>query len=69
MKVQTATKQTVSEIADALQEPPARVDYIIRKLRIKPDERIGIIRRFSAEKIEIIKSGLYGMQIRGATNV
>ena len=61
--------KTVSEIADDLQEPPARVDYIIRKLRIKPDERIGIIRRFSQEKINVIKSGLYGLQIRGAVNV
>lgn len=56
---------TVSEIADMLQEPPARVDYVIRKLRIKPDERIGIIRRFSEKKVNVIKSGLYGIQIRG----
>lgn len=56
---------TTGQIADQLQEPPARVDYVIRKLRIKPDERVGIIRRFSLSKIAVIKSGLYGMQIRG----
>ena len=56
---------TVSNIADTLNEPPARVDYIIRKLRLKPDDRIGIIRRFSVDKLSIIKSGLYRIQIRG----
>lgn len=62
---ETQALRTVSEIADALHEPPARVDYVIRKLRLKPDERIGIIRRFSSLKIDAIKHGLYGIQIRG----
>ncbi len=55
---------TASQIADQLGEPPQRVDYIIRKYRIKPVARIGIIRLFSHEQIEAIKQGLYGIQIR-----
>ena len=59
-----ADAKTVSQIADQLGEPPQRVDYIIRKYRIKPVARIGIIRLFSHEQIEAIKQGLYGIQIR-----
>ncbi len=59
-----ADAKTVSQIADQLGEPPQRVDYIIRKYRIKPVTRIGIIRLFSHEQIEAIKQGLYGIQIR-----
>lgn len=57
--------KTVTEIADDLQEPPARVDYITRKLRIKPTDRIGIVRLFGPEQIALIRQGLYGLQIRG----
>jgi len=56
---------TTGQISDLLQEPPQRIGYIIGKLRIKPIERVGIIRLFSGEQIEIIKRGLYGLQIRG----
>ncbi len=55
---------TVSKIADHLGEPPQRVDYIIRKHRLKPVERIGLIRLFGTEQVEAIKEGLYGIQIR-----
>lgn len=55
---------TVGHIADILQEPPARVGYIIGKYRLKPVERVGIIRLFSEEQIEIIHQGLYRIQIR-----
>jgi hypothetical protein len=56
---------TASQIADRLSEPPQRITYIIRKHRIKPIARVGIIRLFSHEQTEAIKQGLYGIQIRG----
>jgi len=55
---------TASQIADRLGEPPQRVTYIIRKYRIKPIQRIGIIRLFDEQQVEAIKQGLYGIQIR-----
>jgi len=55
---------TASQIAEQLGEPPQRVAYIIRKHRLKPISRIGIIRLFSEEQLEAIKEGLYGIQIR-----
>ena len=55
---------TVTKIAEMLGEPPQRVDYIIRKHRLKPVERIGLIRLFGTEQVEAIKEGLYGIQIR-----
>ena len=59
-----ADAKTVSQIADKLGEPPQRVDYIIRKHRLKPQQRIGIIRLFGTEQVEAIKEGLYNIQIR-----
>lgn len=55
---------TVGQIADQLQEPPARIAYIIAKYRLKAAERVGIIRLFSEEQVEAIREGLYNMQIR-----
>lgn len=55
---------TVGQIADVLKEPPARIAYIISKYRLKPIQRIGIIRLFDEEQIKAIKQGLYGIQIR-----
>ncbi len=57
---------TASQIADQLGEPPQRVTYIIRKYRLKPASRVGIIRLFSEEQIKAIKQGLYGIQIRSS---
>ncbi len=57
---------TASQIADQLGEPPQRVTYIIRKYRLKPVQRIGIIRLFDEEQIKAIKQGLYGIQIRSS---
>lgn len=59
-----ADAKTVSQIADQLGEPPQRVDYIIRKHRLKPQQRVGIIRLFGTEQIQAIKEGLYNIQIR-----
>ncbi len=55
---------TASQIADQLGEPPQRITYIIRKYRLKPVSRIGIIRLFAEEQVKAIKQGLYGIQIR-----
>ena len=55
---------TIGQIADQLEEPPARVAYIISKHRLKPVERVGIIRLFSGQQVEAIKRGLYNIQIR-----
>ncbi len=57
---------TASQIADQLGEPPQRVTYIIHKYRIKPVQRIGIIRLFDEEQIQLIKQGLYNIQIRSS---
>lgn len=57
--------KTIGQIADELREPPARVSYIISKNRMKPAQRVGIIRLFDGGQIEVIKRGLYGIQIRG----
>lgn len=57
---------TASQIADQLGEPPQRVTYIIRKYRLKPVQRIGIIRLFDEEQIKAIKQGLYEIQIRSS---
>ena len=57
---------TVGQIADVLNEPPARIAYIISKYRLKPVQRIGIIRLFDEEQIKAIKQGLYEIQIRNS---
>ncbi len=56
---------TVTQIADKLGEPPQRVSYIIRKYRLKPVQRVGIIRLFDENQVSAIRNGLYGIQIRG----
>lgn len=56
---------TVGDIADLLGEPPARVGYIISKHRIKPAERVGIIRIFNAQQVELVRQYLYDIQVRG----
>ena len=57
---------TASQIADQLDEPPQRITYIIRKYRLKPVQRIGIIRLFDEQQVKAIKQGLYGIQIRSS---
>lgn len=55
---------TIGQIADRLAEPPTRVAYIISKYRLKPAQRVGIIRLFSDQQVEAIKQGLFNIQIR-----
>jgi len=56
---------TIGQLADMLEEPPHRVDYIIRKLRLKPFDRVGTLRLFTKQQIDIVKNGLYNIQVRG----
>ena len=65
MKMTEQKLSTVGQIADVLEEPPARIAYIISKYRLKPVQRIGIIRLFDEEQIKVVKHGLYNIQIRG----
>ena len=55
---------TIGQIADCLEEPPARVSYVVAKYRLKPVQRVGIIRLFSQDQVEAIRQGLYNIQIR-----
>ncbi len=55
---------TIGQSADRLEEPPARVAYIISKHRLKPVDRVGIIRLSSDQQVELIKQGLYNIKIR-----
>ena len=62
--MELANLLTASQIADQLAEPPQRVAYIIRKHRLKPVQRVGIIRLFSQHQVEAIRQGLFGIQVR-----
>jgi len=55
---------TVTQIADRLKERSHRVTYMITKCKLKPVERVGIIRLFSEAQIQLIKDGLYGLRIQ-----
>ena len=55
---------TASQIADQFGEAPQRVTYIIHKYRLKPVERVVIIRLFSQEQAKAIKQALYNIQVR-----
>ena len=57
--------KTIVEIADALDEPTQRVEYIVRKHRVRAVRRVGGIRLFGPEGVELIKHGLYDIQLRG----
>jgi len=46
---------SIGQIADLLEEPPARVAYMIRKHRIKASYRVGIIRLFSSEQVDSLR--------------
>ena len=55
---------TVGDISRKLEEPPARVAYVIAKYRIREVQRCGILRLFSEQQVEVIKQGLFGLQVR-----
>lgn len=55
---------TLGQIGEKLQEPTTRISYIISKLRLKPIRRVGIYRLFGEEQVEVIKEGLYNIQVR-----
>lgn len=56
---------TTGQIADRLGEPISRVQYIIAKHRLKPAVRVGIFRLFNSSQVDVIRQGLYGIQVRG----
>ena len=62
--VQDMELLTVGQISNRLQEPTARVRYIIDKYRLEPVRRVGIIRMFTEEQLKAIKDGLYNIQVR-----
>jgi len=57
---------TAGQIAEKLGEPPQRVAYIIRKHRLKPVARVGIIRLFGEEQVDVIRRALSGIQMRSS---
>jgi len=57
---------TVGGIADLLEEPPARVAYIISKYRLKAIKRVGIIRLFDQSQVQLISQCLSNIQVREA---
>ena len=57
---------TAGQIADILAEPPQRVSYVIRKYRLKPVSRVGIIRLFGQHQVEAIRQGLFGLQTKSS---
>lgn len=56
---ENTTQYTVSQIAEILQEPPQRIAYVVKKLRLKPVQRIGLIRLFTEADIKAVKKGCY----------
>lgn len=55
---------TVGEVAAELGQPLHRVLYIIDSRRIEPAARIGRIRAFTHEQVEVIKRELAGIDLR-----
>lgn len=55
---------TVGQIADRLGESPSRVAYVISRGRLKPLGRVGIIRLFSEEQVEVIQQSIERLQSR-----
>jgi hypothetical protein len=49
---------TVGQIAEQLEQPPARVAYVISQQRLKPVARVGIIRLFAEEQVQMIRQEL-----------
>lgn len=54
---------TTGQIADILDEPRPRIQYIITARKIKPVARVGIYRMFSSDQLEIIRQALQGIRI------
>ena len=57
---------TVGQIAEKLDEPIDRVTYIIRRLRMKPVDRVALVRLFDEGQIVLIKDRIYNMRIQEA---
>ena len=46
---------TIGQIADLLEQPPARINYVIAKNRIKPSARVANVRLFGERAVEKIR--------------
>ena len=55
---------TIRDMAEAFQEPPKRIEYLISKHRIREKRRIGATRVFGEQEQVAIKQALFGIQIR-----
>lgn len=55
---------TIGTIAERLQVPLSKVEYIIRSRGIQPKTRAGAIRVFSEESISVIAAELKSIQER-----
>lgn len=55
---------TTGQIAGKLDERIARVEYAIRWLKLKPVDRVGIIRLFNELQVSAIKEKLYNLRIQ-----
>lgn len=54
---------TTGQIADILDEPRPRIQYIITARRIKPIARVGIYRMFSQDQLDIIRQAVQQVRI------
>lgn len=54
---------TIGELADVLKQPPARINYIISRDRLKPAARIANIRLFDEVAVERIRLSLIKIKI------
>lgn len=55
---------TVTQIAEKLDEPTDRVTYIIRRLRLKPVDRIALVRLFDEGQVDTIRNRIYNMRVQ-----
>lgn len=55
---------TITQIADLLCEPPARLNYHIAKHRMKATMKVGVARLFTPKQVETLKGYLFEMRIQ-----
>jgi hypothetical protein len=55
---------TLGEIATALGKPPAQVHYLLAKVGAQPVTRIGIVRLFGPQIIEVLRREISRKKLR-----
>jgi hypothetical protein len=69
MRSEVPQLRTAGVIADELGAPLSRVLYLLRKLRVRPIGRTGILRVYSQEGVEVVREALRQMdQKQGVTS-